>query len=61
MRPAGPAADLDDTDRLQRLLYGLHALIEVHIWKEERLYLTLLESPAWPTRVAIPVSMELPH
>jgi hypothetical protein len=42
------AADLDDTARLQQLLYGLHALIQVHIWKEERLYLTLLESPSWP-------------
>jgi hemerythrin-like domain-containing protein len=41
-------ADLDDTALLQRLLYGLHALIQVHIWKEERLYLTLLESPSWP-------------
>jgi hypothetical protein len=37
-----------DVERLQDVLYGLHALIAVHLWKEERLYLPLLERPAWP-------------
>jgi hypothetical protein len=41
------AAD-DDVDELQRLLYALHALISVHIWKEERLYLTMLDRLGWP-------------
>ena len=38
----------EDVDRLQELLYGLYALISVHFWKEEQLYLPLLERPAWP-------------
>jgi hypothetical protein len=42
------AADADDIEDLQRLLYGLHTLIGVHIWKEERLYLGMLERPGWP-------------
>ena len=42
------AADADDVADLQRLLYGLHTLIAVHIWKEERLYLEMLERPDWP-------------
>jgi len=37
------AADVTDTDRLQRLLYGLDALIRVHIWKENALFLAQLE------------------
>jgi iron-sulfur cluster repair protein YtfE (RIC family) len=39
-------ADCDprDPDRLQELLYGLHALISVHFEKEEDLYLSLLDS-----------------
>jgi iron-sulfur cluster repair protein YtfE (RIC family) len=41
--------DPDDVPELQRLLYGLHALIGMHIWKEERLYLAMLERPAWPS------------
>ena len=46
------ALDLADTDpsdvaRLQELLYGLYALVSVHLWKEEELYLPLVErSPA---------------
>jgi hypothetical protein len=36
-----------DLDRLQCLLYGLHALIAVHLWKEERLYMSLFDRPAW--------------
>lgn len=37
-----------EVDRLQELLYGLYALIMVHFWKEELLYLPLIERPAWP-------------
>ena len=36
-------ADPADTARLQELLYGLYALITVHFWKEEEIYLPLLE------------------
>lgn len=42
------ATDENDLDRLQELLYGLYALITVHFWKEDQLYLPLLERPAWP-------------
>jgi iron-sulfur cluster repair protein YtfE (RIC family) len=42
------ATEDTDVDRLQELLYGLYALISVHFWKEEQLYLPLLERPAWP-------------
>ena len=42
------ATEDSDVDRLQELLYGLYALISVHFWKEEQLYLPLLERPAWP-------------
>jgi hypothetical protein len=41
-------ADLADVDELQRLLYGLHAVIRVHLSREEDLYLGALESPEWP-------------
>ena len=41
-------ADMSDTDRLQRLLYGLDALIRVHVWKENELFLASLESGSWP-------------
>jgi iron-sulfur cluster repair protein YtfE (RIC family) len=37
------AADPADLARLQELLYGLHALISVHFWKEEELYFPLLD------------------
>jgi hypothetical protein len=43
------AADVSDTARLQHLLYGLDALIRVHIWKENELFLAPLESRSWPT------------
>jgi hypothetical protein len=36
-------ADPDDVGRLQELLYGLYALIRVHFWKEEELYLPTVE------------------
>jgi hypothetical protein len=32
------AADVSDTAHLQQLLYGLDALIRVHIWKRERAF-----------------------
>jgi hypothetical protein len=38
------AADLTDTAGLQRLLYGLEALIRVHRWKEDELFLAFLDS-----------------
>ena len=41
-------ADAHNVGRLQQLLYGLHAIISVHIWKEDELYLAALESPSWP-------------
>jgi hypothetical protein len=40
--------DPNDLIRLQRLLYGLDALIRVHVWKEEELFLAALESSSWP-------------
>jgi hypothetical protein len=42
-------APVDEPDTLQELLYGLDALIRVHIWKEDGLYLHMLESSSWPT------------
>ena len=41
-------ADLADADELQRILYGLHALIRVHLSREEQLYAGVLESPTRP-------------
>ena len=38
----------DEIDRLQELLYGLYALISVHFWKEEQLYLPLIERAVLP-------------
>lgn len=40
--------DVGDTARMQELLYGLDALIRVHLWKENELFLGALESPSWP-------------
>jgi len=42
------ATDVTDTARLQALLYGLDALIRVHIWKENELFLALLDASSWP-------------
>ena len=36
--------DLDDIDRLQELLYGLHALISVHFRKEEDIQLPAFDA-----------------
>jgi hypothetical protein len=42
-------ADIDDTDRLQRLLYGVEAVVKLHLSREEDLYVGV-DSPAWPAR-----------
>lgn len=44
-------ADLTDTAEVQQLLYGLDALIRVHLWKENELFLASLESSSWPAFV----------
>jgi hypothetical protein len=41
-------ADVNDTAELQRLLYGVHALIAVHLSREEELYAGALAAAAWP-------------
>jgi iron-sulfur cluster repair protein YtfE (RIC family) len=41
-------ADPADPDRLQELLYGLDAVMRVHMWKENELYLPVVESGDWP-------------
>lgn len=42
------SADEEDVATLQELLYGLDALIRVHLWKEDELFVRPLDSPAWP-------------
>lgn len=37
-------ADVEDVPYLQELLYGLYALVSVHFWKEEEIYLPLLDA-----------------
>jgi hemerythrin-like domain-containing protein len=41
-------ADDDDVATLQELLYGLDALIRVHLWKEDELMVSPLDSSTWP-------------
>jgi hemerythrin-like domain-containing protein len=41
-------ADEQDVPTLQELLYGLDALIRVHLWKEDELMLNPLDSSTWP-------------
>lgn len=41
-------ADEDDVETLQELLYGLDALIRVHLWKEDELFVKPLRSATWP-------------
>jgi hypothetical protein len=41
-------ADPADTNDLQRLLYGLYALITVHLSREEDLYAGAVDSRRWP-------------
>jgi hypothetical protein len=45
------AADPDDVPELEELLYGLAALVRVHVRKERELYLAMLESGSWPAAV----------
>jgi hemerythrin-like domain-containing protein len=42
------AADEDDVATLQELLYGLDALIRVHLWKEDELFVKPLGLSTWP-------------
>ena len=42
------SADEDDVETLQELLYGLDALIRVHLWKEDELFVKPLASSTWP-------------
>ncbi len=42
-------ASLDDSTELEKLLYGLHALISVHVAREKYLYQDVLETASWPT------------
>jgi len=42
-------ADEDDVPTLQELLYGLDALIRVHLWKEDELFVKPLGSSTWPS------------
>ena len=42
------SADADDVETLQELLYGLDALIRVHLWKEDELFVKPLGSSTWP-------------
>ncbi|MGZ4388014.1 MAG: hemerythrin domain-containing protein [Gaiellaceae bacterium] len=44
-------ADPADPDRIPELLYGLDALMRVHIWKENALYLPVVEASGWPVDV----------
>jgi hypothetical protein len=55
------AAEVTETALLQQLLYGLDALIRVHLWKEDALFLAPLESASWPelaTTAAVPEAID---
>jgi len=41
-------ADEEDVATIQELLYGLDALIRVHLWKEDELMVHPLGSSTWP-------------
>jgi hypothetical protein len=41
-------ADITDTAALQRLLYGIYALVKVHLSREEELFATAFDSSTWP-------------
>ena len=41
-------ADAEDAAVLQEILYGLDALIRVHLWKEDELLVRPLGSATWP-------------
>jgi hypothetical protein len=42
------SADDNDVETLQELLYGLDALIRVHLWKEDELFVKPLGVSTWP-------------
>jgi hypothetical protein len=42
------SVDGDDVETAQELLYGLDALIRVHLWKEDELFVKPLGSSSWP-------------
>jgi hypothetical protein len=42
------SAEEDDVATLQELLYGLDALIRVHLWKEDELFVKPLGRTTWP-------------
>jgi iron-sulfur cluster repair protein YtfE (RIC family) len=42
-------AENEDVATLQELLYGLDALIRVHLWKEDELLVHPLGSSTWPS------------
>jgi iron-sulfur cluster repair protein YtfE (RIC family) len=42
-------AEDEDVETLQELLYGLDALIRVHLWKEDELTVRPLHSSSWAT------------
>jgi hypothetical protein len=46
--------DTTDTALLQQPLCGLDALIRVHLWKEDELFLAPLESFSWPALATSP-------
>ena len=41
-------ADVEDAAGMQEILYGLDALIRVHLWKEDELLFRPLGSATWP-------------
>jgi iron-sulfur cluster repair protein YtfE (RIC family) len=41
-------AETEDVETLQELLYGLDAIIRVHLWKEDELAVRPLRSSTWP-------------
>jgi len=50
-RTVGLAIDDDDLVELRRLLYGLHAVLELHFAQEDEGYLSLVDEPDEPLNV----------
>ena len=48
MEPDGP--DADDIIELRRLLYGLHAILQLHFAQEDEGYLSLVDDDAEPVK-----------
>ena len=44
-RSIPPSPDADDLIELRRVLYGLHAILELHFAQEDEGYLSLVDSP----------------